>query len=113
MSFEGNEYEDDLNKEGGSHFSSVSEKWAYSSTGVYMGKSEASYLATNTFSLNVSGPDFYQTARVSPLSLKYYGLCLRRGSYKVKLYFAEIMYSDDQTSSSLGRRIFNVSIQVS
>ncbi|XP_040989135.1 probable LRR receptor-like serine/threonine-protein kinase At1g53430 [Juglans microcarpa x Juglans regia] len=111
MSFEGNEYVDDLSKEGGSHFSSVSQKWAYSSTGVYMGKSEASYLATNTFSLNVSGPDFYQTARVSPLSLKYYGLCLRKGSYKVKLYFAEIMYSDDQKSSSLGKRIFDVSIQ--
>ncbi|KAG6634333.1 probable LRR receptor-like serine/threonine-protein kinase At1g53430 isoform X1 [Carya illinoinensis] len=111
MSFEGNEYEDDLSKEGGSHFSSVSEKWAYSSTGVHMGKSEAPYLATNTFSLNVSGPDFYQTARLSPLSLKYYGLCLRKGSYKVKLYFAEIMYSDDQKSSSLGKRIFDVSIQ--
>ncbi|KAF5478526.1 hypothetical protein F2P56_005077, partial [Juglans regia] len=34
-----------------------------------------------------------------------------KGSYKVKLYFAEIMFSDDQTFSSLGRRIFNVSIQ--
>ncbi|CAI8606860.1 unnamed protein product [Vicia faba] len=34
-----------------------------------------------------------------------------QGSYKVKLHFAEIMFSDDQTFKSLGRRIFDVSIQ--
>ncbi|GMN19486.1 hypothetical protein TIFTF001_042882, partial [Ficus carica] len=31
--------------------------------------------------------------------------------YKVRLHFAEIMFTNDQTFSSLGRRIFNVSIQ--
>jgi hypothetical protein len=113
MNLEDNEYEQDLNPEGASHFSSSSEKWAYSSTGVYTSNDGASYIAKNTFSLNVVGPGFYQTARVAPLSLKYYGLCLRKGSYKVKLYFAEIMFSGDQTFSSLGRRIFDVSIQVS
>ncbi|KAB1202734.1 hypothetical protein CJ030_MR8G002234 [Morella rubra] len=107
--YEGDYYEEDLSKDGASHFSSVSEKWAYSSTGVYMDKSSSSYITTNTSSLNVDGP--YKTARLAPLSLKYYGLCLRKGSYKVKLYFAEIMFSDDQTFSSLGKRIFNVSIQ--
>lgn len=112
MNFEGNEYEQDLNPEGASHFSS-SEKWAYSSTGVYTSNNGASYIAKNTFSLNVVSPEFYQTARLAPLSLKYYGLCLRQGSYRVKLYFAEIMYSDDHTFSSLGKRIFDVSIQVS
>ncbi|KAB1202735.1 hypothetical protein CJ030_MR8G002235 [Morella rubra] len=106
--YEGDYYEEDLSKDGASHFSSVSEKWAYSSTGVYMDKSSSSYITTNT-SLNVDDP--YKTARLAPLSLKYYGLCLRKGSYKVKLYFAEIMFSDDQTFSSLGKRIFNVSIQ--
>ncbi|XP_062169214.1 probable LRR receptor-like serine/threonine-protein kinase At1g53430 [Alnus glutinosa] len=112
MNFEGNKYEQDINapSDGASHFSS-SEKWAYSSTGVYTGKNGASYIAKNTFSLNVVGPEFYQTARLAPLSLKYYGLCLREGSYKVKLYFAEIMFSDDHTFSSLGKRIFDVSIQ--
>lgn len=78
-----------------------------------MGNQDASYIATNTFSLNVTGPEFYKTARLAPTSLKYYGLCLRQGSYRVRLHFAEIMFSNDSTYSSLGRRIFDVSIQVS
>ncbi|KAM1101456.1 hypothetical protein ACFX2B_007739 [Malus domestica] len=111
MEFEGNEYEEDLSTVGQSHFISTSEKWGYSSTGVYMNKDKADYIARNTFSLNVDGPDFYQTARLSPLSLKYYGLCMLKGSYKVQLHFSEIMYTDDQTFSSLGKRIFDISIQ--
>ncbi|KAM4106581.1 hypothetical protein ACB094_04G075200 [Castanea mollissima] len=107
--FEGNEYEQDINTDGRSQFSSISEEWGYSSTGVFMDKDSTPYLAQNTFSLNVTG--IYKTARVAPLSLRYYGLCLRKGSYKVKLHFAEIMFSNDQNFSSLGRRIFNVSIQ--
>ncbi|GLT54533.1 hypothetical protein SLA2020_277250 [Shorea laevis] len=108
--FEGNEYEKDLNPEGASHFSSF-EKWAYSSTGVFTVYDDLPYIEKYTSSLNVSGPEVYWTARLAPLSLKYYGLCLRKGSYRVKLYFAEIMYSDDQTLGSLGKRIFDVSIQ--
>lgn len=111
--FEGNEYEEDLATEGPSYFYSSSEKWAYSSTGVFTGNGDATYKANNTFGLNVNGSEFYQTARLAPNSLKYYGLCLRKGSYKVRLHFAEIMYSDDQTFSSLGKRLFDVSIQVS
>ncbi|XP_065629647.1 probable LRR receptor-like serine/threonine-protein kinase At1g53430 isoform X2 [Quercus suber] len=107
--FEGNEYEQDIIPDGRSQFSSISEEWGYSSTGVFMGEDDTPYRAQNTFSLNVTG--IYETARVAPLSLRYYGLCLRKGSYKVKLHFAEIMFSNDQTFSSLGRRIFNVSIQ--
>lgn len=111
---EGNEYESDLSGRGTSNYvASNNGKWAYSSTGVYLGKSDADYVATNEFSLNISGPQYYQTARLAPLSLNYYGLCMLKGNYKVKLHFAEIMFSDDQTFSSLGRRIFDVSIQVS
>ncbi|KAH7861814.1 hypothetical protein Vadar_031217 [Vaccinium darrowii] len=109
--FEGNEYEEDLATEGPSYFYSSSGKWAYSSTGVYTGNGAASYKANNTFALIVNGSEFYSTARLAPNSLKYYGLCLRKGSYKVRLHFAEIMFSDDQTFSSLGKRLFDVSIQ--
>ncbi|KAL7218646.1 hypothetical protein ACSBR2_011833 [Camellia fascicularis] len=110
ITFEGNEYEEDLATEGASYFYPSLQKWAYSSTGVFMGKSDASYRANNSFALKLTG-DYYETARLAPNSLKYYGLCLRKGSYKVLLHFAEIMYSDDQTFSSLGQRIFDVSIQ--
>lgn len=62
---------------------------------------------------NATGGDIYTTARLSPTSLRYYGLCLRRGSYRVRLHFAEIQYTDDTSFSALGRRIFDISIQVS
>ncbi|KAM7498587.1 hypothetical protein LguiA_023001 [Lonicera macranthoides] len=105
----GNEYEEDLTPFGPSYFYSSSEKWAYSSTGLYMGNDVGPYVTTNTS--YVSGEGFYTTARLAPTSIKYYGLCMRRGSYRVRLHFAEIMYSNDTTFSSLGRRIFDVSIQ--
>lgn len=112
--FEDNHYAGDIQSNGISNFVLRNQgQWAYSSTGMYMGNVDADYIATNTFSLNISGPDYYQTARLSPLSLNYYGLCMQKGNYKVKLHFAEIMFSDDQTFSSLGRRVFDVSIQVS
>ncbi|XP_028772712.1 probable LRR receptor-like serine/threonine-protein kinase At1g53430 isoform X1 [Neltuma alba] len=110
MKFNGHEYEDDLNPDGISFFN-FQNNWAYSSTGVFMNNDSAAFVATNSSSLNGSSPEYYQTARLSPLSLKYYGLCMMKGKYKVKLHFAEIMFSDDQTYSSLGVRIFDVSIQ--
>ncbi|XP_049397166.1 probable LRR receptor-like serine/threonine-protein kinase At1g53440 [Solanum stenotomum] len=109
--FEGNDYEEDRIGSGPSFFFSSNDKWAFSSSGVYVGRENASNIATNTFSLDVSGPDFYNTARLAPNSLKYYGLCLQGGSYRVRLHFAEIMFSNDSTYSSLGRRIFDVAIQ--
>ncbi|KAI3769365.1 hypothetical protein L6452_00466 [Arctium lappa] len=105
--FKGNEYEEDSTDER-SYFYSTSEIWAYSTNGVFTANDHAPYIATTT---NVTGGDIYRTARLSPTSLRYYGLCLRKGSYKVTLHFAEISYSDDMTFSSLGRRYFDVSIQ--
>ncbi|TXG66678.1 hypothetical protein EZV62_007953 [Acer yangbiense] len=68
---EGNNYEEDLNTKGQSNFAPVETRWAYSSTGVYMGNEDANSLATNEFDLNVTGADYYKTARLSPESLKY------------------------------------------
>ncbi|KAK9688737.1 hypothetical protein RND81_09G007600 [Saponaria officinalis] len=110
MKFEGNEYEEDSTPGGSSTFyASGGENWAYSSTGTFLYNDAANFLAMEMSNPNVKG--IYQTARLAPLSLKYYGLCLRPGSYTVKLHFAEIMYSDDHNFSSLGRRFFDVSIQ--
>ena len=75
-----------------------------------MGNDSANYIADSSI---VNYSELYRTARLSPMSLKYYGFCMRKGSYKVRLYFAEIQYTNDETFSSLGRRIFDVSIQVS
>ncbi|CAM8992052.1 unnamed protein product [Rhodiola kirilowii] len=109
VKYEGNEYEEDLTTTGPSHFVSVGTKWAYSSTGVFVGNAGAGYRATNTNGFNLSG--VYTTARLSPMSLKYYGLCLRKGSYRVRLHFAETMFATGEVFSSLGERIFDISIQ--
>lgn len=112
--FEGNEYEADLSPFGISNYvPGNSGKWAYSSTGVYLGNDKADYIATNQFSLDINGPDYYHTARIAPLYLNYYGLCMLNGNYKVKLHFAEIAFSDDQSYCNHGKRVFDVSIQVS
>ncbi|KAB2616053.1 LRR receptor-like serine/threonine-protein kinase [Pyrus ussuriensis x Pyrus communis] len=73
-----------------------------------MSNLDANYIAT---SLNITGPDLYRTARIALLSLKYYGLCMLKGNYKLRLYFSEIMFTDDQTFSNLGKRLFDISIQ--
>lgn len=111
MKYEGNEYEEDLTTTGPSHFISVGTRWGYSSTGVFVGNADAAYRATNANGFNLSG--VYTTARLAPISLKYYGLCLRKGSYNVRLHFAEIMFTTGETFSSLGERIFDIAIQVS
>ncbi|KAF8012643.1 hypothetical protein BT93_I0718 [Corymbia citriodora subsp. variegata] len=114
MAFEGNQYEEDTSLNRPSIFSSSSssssEKWAYSTTGVYMGNEAAGYPAKYPYMV-ISGPEIYQTGRLSPWSIRYYGLCMMKGSYKVRLHFAEIQYSEDETFSSLGKRIFDVAIQ--
>lgn len=105
-----------MNNIGPSTFFSVAERWGYSSSGVWVGNGSALFKATDQFNLiNESVPAYYKTARLAPQSLKYYGLCMRsgRGTYKVQLHFAEIMFSNDQTYNSLGRRVFDIYVQVS
>nr|XP_029117915.1 probable LRR receptor-like serine/threonine-protein kinase At1g53440 [Elaeis guineensis] len=112
VTVDNNEYEADTLEFGPSNFAvSDSGKWAYSSTGDFMWGSQAKYIVRNASVLNVTNPKLYMTARVNPLSLKYYGLCLQKGHYTVNLHFAEIIYTDDQTYSSVGKRLFDVSIQ--
>ncbi|KAA8524031.1 hypothetical protein F0562_010537 [Nyssa sinensis] len=88
-------------------------KWAVSSTGLFVENDTEteSYISKNTAMLPINKSDLYMDARLTPLSLTYYGFCLQDGNYTVYLHFAEIMFTHDQTYKSLGRRIFNVYIQ--
>ncbi|XP_012843380.1 PREDICTED: probable LRR receptor-like serine/threonine-protein kinase At1g07650 [Erythranthe guttata] len=65
----------------------------------------------NNSSISGSNSKLYMDTRRSPLSLTYYGFCLINGNYTANLHFAEIMFTNDKTYSSLGRRIFDVYIQ--
>lgn len=109
-------YEADLEARGASMYY-TRQNWAFSSTGNFMDNDLDSdnYLQTNISTLhNVTAPmsKLYTTARVSPLSLTYYGLCLLNGNYTVKLHFAEIVFTNDSSFNSLGKRIFDVYLQV-
>ncbi|XP_077226673.1 putative LRR receptor-like serine/threonine-protein kinase At1g53430 [Tasmannia lanceolata] len=104
------EYEGDSIATGLSTFYNAG-RWAYSSTGDFLGNDVAEYITKNVSMMITSNPELYMTARLAPLSLKYYGHCLQDGNYTVGLHFAEIMFTDNQTFSSVGKRIFDVSVQ--
>ncbi|XP_039171510.1 probable leucine-rich repeat receptor-like serine/threonine-protein kinase At3g14840 [Eucalyptus grandis] len=87
--------------------------WACSSTGYFPDYDTArySYTVENTSRLSMSKTQLYTKARRSSISLTYYGFCLMDGPYNVTLHFAEIMFTDDESYQSLGRRAFNIYIQ--
>ncbi|KAL1201968.1 putative LRR receptor-like serine/threonine-protein kinase [Cardamine amara subsp. amara] len=115
---QGKIYQVDDEAKGASMYSLSSDKhWAFSSTGNFMDNDDDAddYIVHNTsrLSINASSPSFelYKTARVSPLSLTYYGLCLGNGNYTINLHFAEIIFTDDNTFYSLGKRLFDIYVQ--
>ncbi|KAL5716587.1 hypothetical protein ACHQM5_018255 [Ranunculus cassubicifolius] len=87
--------------------------WGFCTTGDFMddGSDKDIYIATASSDLTMSDPELYTRARISPISLTYYGFCLINGKYTVSLHFAEIQFPNDNTFGSLGRRIFDIYIQ--
>ncbi|THF94437.1 hypothetical protein TEA_007638 [Camellia sinensis var. sinensis] len=105
-------YEDDLDLGGPAKFVQHGTNWAFSTTGLFLDDNSVdSLISTNTSRLSMRNSELYMDARLSPTSLTYYGFCLINGNYTVKLHFAEIMFTNDETFSSLGRRIFDIYIQ--
>ncbi|KAL8205433.1 hypothetical protein R6Q57_008984 [Mikania cordata] len=107
------EYESDEDQGGASKFFSIENRWGYSSTGRFMDdNTRDSYIAKlPSDSSTTKMPALYMNARKSALSLTYYGFCMRSESYNVSLHFAEIIFTNDETYSSLGRRLFDIYIQ--
>ena len=109
----GIKYDDDRTPEAPTTFyQSESNNWAFSSTGDYMDDGPKYFIKSNESVMSTTNAELYMNARVSPISLTYYGFCLRNGTYTVNLCFAEIMFTSDQTYNSLGRRVFDIYIQV-
>ncbi|XP_045801008.1 probable leucine-rich repeat receptor-like serine/threonine-protein kinase At3g14840 [Trifolium pratense] len=105
-------YDDDSNEVGPASFHQSESNWALSNTGHFFDSSLVDYYTwSNKTNISMENAELYTDARVSPLSLTYYGFCLGNGNYTVNLHFAEIMFTDDQTYNSLGRRIFDIYIQ--
>ena len=89
--------------------------WFSSNTGHFLDDERSPKVPTiwtNTSELKIAEPSLYTDARLSAISLTYYAFCLGDGSYTVNLHFAEIMFSDNETYSSLGRRFFDIYVQV-
>lgn len=88
--------------------------WGLSSTGDFMDDNNFQNLRY-TVSLQSPTPTLTAldlTARRSPISLSYFHYCLENGNYTVTLHFAEIEFTNDRTYNSLGRRVFDIYIQV-
>ncbi|KAL1560367.1 putative LRR receptor-like serine/threonine-protein kinase RFK1 isoform X1 [Salvia divinorum] len=85
--------------------------WGFVSTGDFL--DEPSYQKSRA--VNIPTPnltDLYSSARLSPLSLTYFHYCLENGEYNVSLHFAEIIFTNNNSSYySLGKRTFDIYIQ--
>ncbi|OMO82763.1 hypothetical protein COLO4_22843 [Corchorus olitorius] len=105
-------YEGDGDVEGGAakYFIRDDAYWGFSSTGDFMDDNDFQNTRyTVSRPLNVS--ELYRTARVAPISLTYFHYCLENGNYTITFNFAEIEFTNDETYSSLGRRIFDIYVQ--
>lgn len=107
-------YEGDEGTSGAAKFERTKVNWGTSSTGASFDVNPDLHdsVAKNVSVLRQADYELYTTARQSPLSLTYYGRCLANGKYNVTLHFAEIVFRDNQSFQSLGRRLFDVYVQV-
>lgn len=89
------------------------QRWAVSNVGLPSGSRNPEY-KTNfvTNILNTRDPELYQDSRVSAGSLRYYGLGLQNGGYNISLQFVETKIENPNSWKSLGKRIFDIYIQV-
>lgn len=110
----GVEYEGDFESMGSASLYTSSENlWAVSNTGNFISNPNGPQYIAQTGS-QITGTldsELYKTARISPSSLRYYGLGLKNGIYSVELHFAEIGMVDSNSWKGLGRRIFDIYIQ--
>ena len=96
------------------YYVASSNRWAVSNIGYFTGSNNAQYkFSTSSQFANTLDTELFQTCRLSPSSLRYYGLGLQNGNYTVNLQFAEIVIPNGNEWQSLGRRLFNIYIQVS
>ncbi|KAG8654073.1 hypothetical protein MANES_05G097701v8 [Manihot esculenta] len=114
LTFEKNHYDGDTSQakfyEGPEE--SREKRWAYTCSDSFLSVSTDNpgvYIKNKT--CGVSEESLHETARYCPVSLTYYGFCLHKGDYNVKLHFAEIVYTDDEDYSSSEKRVFDVYVQ--
>ncbi|KAM6551617.1 hypothetical protein CsatB_001425 [Cannabis sativa] len=100
---------------GPAKFYVIDERWAVSKVGLFADKRGKLDIEGNLAQVTGSteNPELFHTARMSPGSLRYYGLGLQNGPYTVTLHFAEIGFPNrnSQKWAGLARRMFDIYIQ--
>ncbi|XP_057949755.1 probable LRR receptor-like serine/threonine-protein kinase At1g56130 isoform X2 [Malania oleifera] len=97
-----------------SYYVAYTNNWAVSNVGLFADMSYASYVQkAQTQVVGTNTPELFNTSRISPGSLRYYGFGLENGPYTVSLFFAETAFKDQSTRTwdSVGRRVFDIYIQ--
>ena len=105
---------DNANLGAASYYVTKAQTWGVSNVGRFMDSSNSYYTiiySSRPFQ-NTQDSELFQTARISPSSLRYYGLGLENGNYTVTLKFAEMDIEHSQTWKSVGRRVFDIYVQV-
>ncbi|VAH50830.1 unnamed protein product [Triticum turgidum subsp. durum] len=86
--------------------------WGASNVGRFMDASNGSSIIYSSHQfLNTLDTELFRNARMSPSSLRYYGIGLENGNYTVTLQFAEFAFPDAQSWKSRGRRVFDIYVQ--
>ncbi|XP_058183265.1 probable LRR receptor-like serine/threonine-protein kinase At1g56140 isoform X3 [Rhododendron vialii] len=93
------------------YYEASTKRWAVSNVGQFNDINNAKYMSVSSSQFNTSDSELLQTARISPGSLRYFGLRLENGNYMVTLQFAETTFLNPPTWKSLGRRVFDIYIQ--
>ncbi|XP_058071834.1 probable LRR receptor-like serine/threonine-protein kinase At1g56140 isoform X2 [Magnolia sinica] len=114
MKINDTEYEGDKEPLGPVSYKVAStEKWAVSNVGKFTDdqSSDTTYSREIKDVPNTADAWLVQYARISPGSLRYYGLGLENGNYTVNLKFAETEFPDSKTGKSVGKRVFDIYLQ--
>ncbi|XP_052151459.1 probable LRR receptor-like serine/threonine-protein kinase At1g56140 isoform X2 [Oryza glaberrima] len=103
---------DNANLGAASYYVAGTPTWGVSTTGRFMDPPNGSYIIYSSRQFDSTlDSGLFQTARMSPSSLRYYGIGLENGNYTVTLQFAEVDFPDVQSWRSRGRRIFDIYVQ--
>uniref|UniRef100_A0A0E0LS84 non-specific serine/threonine protein kinase n=1 Tax=Oryza punctata TaxID=4537 RepID=A0A0E0LS84_ORYPU len=103
---------DSTNLGDSSYYVTNQTRWGVSNVGkFFQALNDSKIIYSNEKIQNAVDSELFQAARMSPSSLRYFGLGLENGNYTVVLQFAELGYPDSQTWQSLGRRVFDIYIQ--
>ncbi|XP_044967602.1 probable LRR receptor-like serine/threonine-protein kinase At1g56130 isoform X1 [Hordeum vulgare subsp. vulgare] len=86
--------------------------WGVSNVGKFVDTLNDSYIIYSSHQFqNTLDTELFRNARMSPSSLRYFGIGLENGNYTVTLQFAEFGFTDTQSWKSVGRRVFDIYVQ--